>query len=927
MLHVVATNFAGGGDAPLRRDPRWQAETLETGVRCLVRRNEHPAGGMILRLRVDAGSLSESGGQGGEAFLTAMALHAAAAESKLGRALASLGEGLAAGARSIDVAVHQDSATFTVALPIAEEKATVIGLRYLASIARGVGLDEASVLRFRPQIRARRSEMLTKRDRLLSAVLPQIAPGSRIASHPAIPGDAALCALSPDDLTRFHARRYAPGRLTVIAVGDAPAAGVMDWIRKEFQSLPIAEGANMEAVEEEVAQGPEAEHGPRAAVAADPGLRQAVAEVVSVHPWTGAARTVADWRGAMLDWAAVKVLEARIGALVERADSKVRGGGVRIGFAPGPAMAAIVSVWGDADDWRVLIGCATEIVAGARAHEPTPDEVSAAREAIISDLGEAVARNSERESAWLIDAATESVSKGDALVSPEDSLDLARKSLPTIAASDIRARIAERFPMLEASYVLFLPDQAGTPPPADVLAVALPALLADRPGGVARAAPAVEPIGAAPTPGRLTAVSVDPRVGVASAWLSNGARVHYRGMRDADSRVAITASLSWTADDGAPSLEVVNTLLSQPATGSQSAEQVRRSLKESGVDWRAAVGDGMASIEVVGPSSSVRAMMQVVHSVLAEPRVDSAAFERWKWSLRQRAQGLKLDPSAAAFDAVRRATRMPGGPAPWAPDERTIESLALGEVQAWVGGIVRGAGIEAAIVGDVSRNEALDLAAEYLGSLPARSRPARHDEAKPMRGFDASRIEVVGQADHSVVIVGINGFTSHGTDEAGLLLAGRILEARMNRGWVASNPGARPVVVKHLGSPGEHGAPVLLAVGVAPSKSAAALSAVMEESFAALSTVGPDEAELIKARADAVEDFDRRADDIRWWAKALAACTASGREPATLFAERRALEMTTAASLRDAVSRHDPAVCCGAGRLRIIAEPSEPVAP
>src|SRR5690606_12272745 len=59
--------------------------------------------------------------------------------------------------------------------------------------------------------------------------------------------------------------------------------------------------------------------------------------------------------------------------------------------------------------------------------------------------------------------------------------------------------------------------------------------------------------------------------------------------------------------------------------------------------------------------------------------------------------------------------------APLEVDE--IRALQRGDVQSWIERLAHHAPLEVGIAGDLAREDALELAARYMGSLPPRSRP------------------------------------------------------------------------------------------------------------------------------------------------------------------------------------------------------------
>ncbi|MBL8746607.1 MAG: insulinase family protein [Phycisphaerae bacterium] len=914
-------------DAPLAADARWVQGTLGNGVRYMVRTHDAVDGRVVLRLMVDAGSLRERTDELGSSFLVTMLLHAAAVDSPVGKAVLSLGEDLPAGVRATVADASQDAARFTVTLPLASEKALTLGLRHLRGIAAGAGLDDDSIMKHRPMARSQRSALITRKDRLLAAVMPQIAPGSKASSHLAVPSDAALCALENDTLRAFHARRFAPGRLTLIAAGDAPTETLIACIRQEFGSLAARAGdAHEEELPPESARVPEL----RAAVAADPEQQQAIAEIVVVHGESLPIRSGAAWRATMVDRVASVVLQRRLLASMDRAGSPVRGGGVRIGPAPGGSVVAVASVMGDPADWRRLVSEVALGVSRSCTESAPRSEVDAARQAVLRGLADAAAAEGSDDPAGLVEAASRAVVNGDVLLSRADEVERASRVLPGIDGADVQAALAGRFLLRDAAFILFMPDRAGTPPPVDILAAALPAILPVQ--GVAaagarkREADAGEAAG--PEPGRIESIRLEPSLGVTEAVLGNGIPFFHRRMIGAEPRVAIAVTLRppvSASGDVSPPIEATSALWSAPAARSMGSEAMRGAMTAGRIEFRFYAGPSMARLEVTCPAASARDAMRMVHLLLSEPRVEASAFDRWKWTMAQRARAGESDPMTAAFDAMSAMFGAAGLPSAWNPTEDVLASITLESLQGWVDLTVTRGPIDAAMIGDLSRDEALGLALTYLASLPARE--AKSDSDVVPLVLAEKRVETRGGGHEAAVLVAIHGADEGSSDAAALELAAQVLAARLNPRSGVEPPSTKPIIVKHVPSSLIGGAPLLIVMGTTSPNLTTSLTERIDGMFSALAADGPTDSELTKARANAVEEFDRRRNDSAWWARALSQSRATGRSLVALVDERSELIAQTKESVRDAVGRHDPMTCGGNARLRIVASPAESRSP
>lgn len=918
-LSGVYSMFIDPLEAPLRADPAFQSGTLDNGVRYHVRHHGAPPGQVMLRLVVEAGSLSETNEERGAAFLTAMLLYTSSIESRLGRAVLDLGEALPARRRAIIPKIAQDAVTFSVTLPIADEKALRIGLRYLATLVAPGCITDDVVLRFRPAALALRAPMSSRKDRLVAAVLPQLDVWSRAAGHPAIPTDESLCALTTEAVSGFHAQRYAPRRLTVIAVGDAPTGRLAEFIKEEFGGLEQPPGSR--SMQPAPSDPPRS--GIRAAVASDPEMTQAVAEIVVLHPEPPPKRTVGRWRGMLLDRVAAALLHRVLADAAEDPGGPVRGAGIRIGSAPGTMFAAVASVTGESSDWKRLVAEVAARVSRARLAEPDAEAFSAALRSVRRMLEES-ASEADADSSVLVERATEAALRGDVLLDPREEVIMADRWLRTITPAEVAGVIGERFRMLDAGFVVFLPQRAEQPSPVDVLAAALPAVLAG-PGAPAAAgrlpAPDALALPDPPAPRGPDSFTIDPISGVTTAQFAGGVRLRHRFMQAADARV----SMSFTLTDpergnGDATVLAAGAVFASPATRGISSSEMRRLLAEHRIDLRCHAVVGGIRLDVSCTRSSAGHALQAVHLLLTQPVVEPGAFERWRWSMIQRCRARSIDPEAAADDAAFAAIGSAGTPGSPFQREDHLRSLSLDTLQRLVVESLGEASIDAAITGDMPRSEALSLASRYIGSLPARrgmgGREAMKDPVA-LPGFTERRLDVRSPSPEAVVLVGIRGAGPDARSDAALDLAARILMLRLDD---PRRGAARAVVVRHIPGASARNGGLFFAIGTTEPPSAAPLASLMEEAFTSLGRHGPTESELIRARSDAIEEFDHNVGDPAWWARMLA--SPRGVEPADLQRTRQRLASMTPAGLREVFAAHDPAACCNAPRLRILVVPT-----
>lgn len=911
-------------DLPLRPDPALIAGVLDNGMRYIVRRHGGTAGCVALRLEVEAGSLDEQENERGAAFFAAFLRAAASAERPAGEAVMLLGESLPPPLRALEVQVEHHSASFTVTLPIADDKALFIGLRFLLDLASLSPPSDGAALAARPRVLAERGARMSSAQRLLVSLLEQAAPGSRLARHPPIPDELEICNLEGPDLRRFIKRCYQPFRMTVLAVGDADPERMAAAIRGTMaKAAPIEVDPPMASPSE-----PLLTFSTRSAVVVDPSIVGAVAEAISWHRAPPAVRTVRSWRQSLVERVASAGLKQRLAPTAAPEGSAVKGAEVRMGLAPGPVHLALASVSGAAGEWRSLVQSLSAVLNGVRQSGLNRDDLVKARRTVLNELLAESTRHASKPLATVLDRLGQTTWTSEVPLSPEDEAALAERLLPTISEREVSRALAERFDAENMMLVLFIPPDGVEVTAGAVLEAAESAGCVEESEGVhvrseTRAGPETTCHA-----GRIDSLSLDPRAAVTTATLSNGVRVHARPMADPGGRATLVIeAIDPTPPDAAADsagLEVLEAAWAAPASKSHPSWDLRRLLSEIGADLRMSGTGRGVRVEIGCSRASLETVMRLVHSILSEPLAEAGAISRWKWVMNQRLSAKEVDPAAAADDTLR-AILHPRRGALDTMSRSQIERITAEAVQRRLEAFMSRTRLDAAIAGDIDRFEALDLASRYLGSLPPR--PGTH-EARigrcPRPVLCERRVELKPGAPQAVVLVAVHGaIPPRGGDAEALDVAARILASRLNAQRADGQPFGRIVAVRHLHADASASPGLLAALSAADPGSVDALAAFIGRTFTALAVEGPNEPELIRARAEAVDEFDSQAADPAWWARSLASMDAFGGRPADLLAPRERLASMTAETVRRTLAEHDPAVCCGGDRLVIIASPAK----
>lgn len=906
-------------EASLPADPSFNISALDNGVRVILRRQSSEAGPAVVRLHVEAGSLYESDEEPATAFVSAMLFSAIAADQSAGKAVRALGGALPTPAEAMVPSIDQSVATFTIRLPIADDPALSLALAVLRDIARGADVDETVLLERRAGLLARRAALDTTRERLLAIAAPQIIPGSRLLAHPTLPSEAQICQVAPSAVTRFHERCYAPARLTIIIVADAPVENTKALVRAAFADLTPGPGADP-------SQAPERSDvsvGLRGAVVAHPELLHATAEIISIHPADPPMRNFARWREHLVESLASGVLEQRLARLADLDDAPIVGHGVTIRGGSGPTRVAVASIAGAASTWPALMSRLAATVAQSRFVEPSGPELGAASAAILESIDREARRDSSAPPIELVERASDAVRTGDILLNHADQVALARVMLPGIEPHEVTRTLSDRFSIANAAFVLFLPVTETAPSATALLASSLPSLLA-RPQ--ARTGDDFADLGAllpsaAQAPSPPESMRFDPRSGITAAALAQGPALSHLRL-PSSGRVILGVAFTYpSTPDDRPSyhrpVAAASIFWAEPATRTIDAATFRRLLSRAGISLSYALALDHVRVELSAPPDRMEVALQCLRALLTEPAVDAAAFERWSNRVERMRAASRADASVAAD--LELAQMLGGIPSPGAAP------MTLEEAQLWVDQTIRGAAPRLVIVGDIERATALDLATRSLSHTAEVPRPSADPAslgacAGAFRE-DSLRRNAASAGTHAAVVIAVHG-AAREEERPALDLASRVLQQRLDSLRADSNGPFLDVGVRHSGA-AAGGAPLLMVVGTGRPGSTIAMGAAIERTITDLARRGPTDDELVRARALEIEAFDADAPDAAWWARQILFASMRGARLQSREDLRARIASFTAADVRAVLAAHDPETCCNAPRLRITVEPPD----
>jgi zinc protease len=717
---------------PLPVDPAVKVYNLENGMTVWIRHHRTPPGRVGIWLHVGSGSLNEEEDQCGLAhFIEHMAFRGS--ENFPPGTLVQYFEsiGLTFG-HDQNAFTGFDQTTYQLTLPNTREETLDKGLLCMADFAFGLTFPADAIEKERGVIL---EEMLARKSagqRLTERLLPIILPGSRAAERLPIGKEKVVREVGREDFLRYYRERYRPDEATLLIVGDVDPERTAEMVRRRFAPWPRPKDAPQARD-----PGIQVYTASRAAVATDPEQTTADVEVVSVQPLEKLL-TVGDMRRSVVEGTALWIVNRRLQRMVEQGTAPFQS--ARLEKTPLFNVCTYVQAeaTGQPDAWRPMLESLLTEVKRARDYGFLPEEMEDARKAALASAEQAARTESTRDARALLGQMNALISQRRKPISAAQSLELLRQLLPTLEVQEVTDAFRKLFDPQARLLLAVMPEKEGLPVPAegDLLAAAERAGQADVAAPKAQQRPRTL-LKKEPSPGRVIEQEEDPDLGVLSVTMRNGARAHLRSMDFKKDLVLVNITLA-----GGPLLETggrrgltqtAALAFRQPATGTLSSTDIRDLLTGKNVRLSGGISADAMVITVSGTPDDIEDGFRLAHLLLTQPRVEPSALKVWKEESLQEIERRRSDVQARLSDELDRLLS--------GPDVRfrqlsapEVKQMRLDDAQRWLDHMVRHSPIEMAVVGDIGRERALELALKYVGSLPPRQGPERAYE--DLRGLD-----------------------------------------------------------------------------------------------------------------------------------------------------------------------------------------------
>jgi zinc protease len=717
--------------AAVTPDPAVKRGTLANGLRYAVMRNATPPGAVSIRLAMDVGSYLENEDELGYAhFIEHMAFRSTkqAPKGVLDNPFGALGVGFG---RDQNAATTLMSTVYQVDLPRSDAASVETVLAWMRGAADGILFTDEAVDQERGVVLAEIRTRANAMSRAATEISRFELPGSRSPFREPGGTEASLKAATPAKLAAFHRRWYRPENAVLVVVGDADDAALVKAAEAAFGSWR-AEGPppTRPAAPKALPERPLA-----ATVVADGSLPASIA---------ACRATAAEEKGFSLEherrdlysqiW--TSILDARLKRAADRPETGLMGATAIVSRAlPDAADTCIVAVPMQGK-WKEALASAQAETRRFAKDGPSEQEVKEAVARLNSQIGGSVYRSETRSTTSLAERIAEAELEHEPFLHPGEGARLFSLLTDGVTPADIKAA--------------FERDWRGNGP---ILAAMSPTPLAkEEVLAQWKANEAAAPLAAYADAGTAQWSYWDfgKKGKVAKKeQVADGGYTRYRFRNGTLLSVKPTSYKSGEVEirvrfgHGERSLDNATRAPAELAAGAFAEgglgrldhDQIGAAL--AGTTWNVKLD--VAPTAYVLSSSTLTAQvgteMRVLAAYMTDPGFRPAMDAKLPTAADVIDRLLHAEPAVVASEALDKAV-FPGQPS--FPSREAIATFKSARFADLLKPVLTSAPVEVTIVGDIREKDAVRVAAETFGALPARPGVALPAGPGPFRRFPQS---------------------------------------------------------------------------------------------------------------------------------------------------------------------------------------------
>ena len=913
---------------PLPKDSRVQTGTLDNGFTWQFRQHDNPPGKMAVILHVRSGSLNEKDSQQGLAhFLEHMGFNGSEnfAPGELIPYFESIGMEFGG---DLNAFTSFDQTAYMLFLPDTKPEQIDKALLVLSDYAFRMLLLDSEIDKERGVVLEESRRGKGAFQRIRDKLWPELFAETRFAVRLPIGKDAILESATRNEFVDYYRTWYRPENMTLVMVGDVEAKGIIPMIEKQFGKYR----PKMPSRKQETPEFKTFTH-QRAMVVTDPEMAMCNVGMLNILPGRPPVTTVEQWQEELIEQIGSWIMGRRFEDLVDRGEASYRRARASAMAFFNDAVLITGSASGEPQDWNKMLDELVMEVHRAREFGFTEHELDLAKKELLADAERAVRTEPTTNARSLMFEIMSAAHDREPVLSAQQELDLYQQSLPKADLAQVNAAFTKNFKPGSFAYTIEMVDKESVDVPSsdDVLAAARAAWARTVEPIVEETAP-TELLATAPISGKIVDTATDDELGITSAWLSNGVRVHHRFMDYKKDTVLVTISLAGgqieETEKNMGVTEVASLAIREPATDRLTTTNINDIMTGKNITVRGGGADDVFRISITGSPKDLETGLQLAHALMTHGKITDAAFKNWRLQTLQRIEMMRTMPMFRAFEASEDLLTN-SDPRFAFPTKEIVDSQSISRSQAWFDRLCRTAPIEVSVVGEISRDDALALVAKYVGSLPKRNRSAAHlNKLRPVArptGPLSRHVDVKTMTPQGMSMAGFVACDAQNTrDLRAMALASNIMTSRVVKrireelSWVYSIRAThRPnFAYKDVGR--------FVAAAPCDPVNVDKVADEVHRMFKAFADEGPSDEELTNAKKQIANNLDTQMKEPRYWSNVLRSLDLQGRNLDDEKGKVAAYNRYTTSQVRDTFRKYyTPARTYSVTATPTEAEPSD----
>lgn len=714
-------------DVPM--DEGFRVGRLANGMRYVLRHNDTPAGTVVVRMDVNAGSLDEAPKERGFAhFLEHMAFNGShrVPEGQMVPLLERAG--LAFGSDT-NASTNFTRTVYKLDLPRADRELLDTALMLMRETASNLTIAQDAVARERGVVLA---EMRDRDSPALRSTVDGMAffyPGALYTQRLPIGTTETLEAATAASLRAFYEREYVPAHTTLVVVGDIDVDAVEADIRRRFgdwQPRPVEAQPDAGPVDP-------ADAG-RIRIYTAPALSEHVT-IQRSGAYIDETDTLENREQAILRAIGYAIVNRRLSRLAHGETPPFRSASFGTGDLFDTARSTALGIGTVDGQWRAGMVAAGLEYRRALEHGFTDAEVAEQVARLLTGAQNAAASAETRGNKGLAQAALSLADDRVIPSTPQSELERVEELAPRITPDDVlQAMLREAVP-LEQPMIRFTGRKAPEGGE-EALRSAWASVQQARIGKGAEAGH--RPFGYTDfgTPGKVAA-DTRSELGIRQVRFANGVMVNLRRTELEKGRIRVSLAVDGGSRLNTPGNPHATQLVSSLAGGGlgrHGADELRSILAGRSVGM--GLGSGEDSFDAGGVTTprDLELQLQLLAALITDPGYRPEGEVRYRQSIDSRFAQIDATPKSA-LQARLGSITSGGDPRFSLGSADDYRGLSFARLKADIGDRLAHGAIEIGLVGDFDEETAIALLARTFGALPQREPAFGSHEGQPPRTF------------------------------------------------------------------------------------------------------------------------------------------------------------------------------------------------